>query len=202
MDHNAKNHQLGVNKLGKSIRKSPLHQTGFQRIPPLHHQHPPPQLPQPQVYNISKSDFRSVVQQLTGSPSRDPAVGNLPMPSRPVQQKLPSSRLMKIRPPPLTPIARPPPPPFQNTVSNPNPIPNINSNGGFHPRPAPSPTNAWAESPVSAYMRYLQSSLLSSDSSRQIPAQGLLPSPLPPTAAALPVINAVGFCWWHPHLSD
>ncbi|KAG6507814.1 hypothetical protein ZIOFF_033167 [Zingiber officinale] len=42
----------------------------------------------------------------------------------------------------------------------------------------------WAESPVSAYMRYLESSLLSSDTSRHprppLPSPGLLPSPRPP----------------------
>ncbi|XP_042404656.1 protein HAIKU1-like [Zingiber officinale] len=43
---------------------------------------------------------------------------------------------------------------------------------------------SWAESPVSAYMRYLESSLLSSDTSHHprppLPSPGLLPSPRPP----------------------
>ncbi|KAK8946274.1 hypothetical protein KSP40_PGU014770 [Platanthera guangdongensis] len=97
MDHNSKSshqHHLGINKLGKNIRKSPLHQSSYQKLPPpAANQQPPP--PQSHVYNISKSDFRSVVQQLTGSPSRDadryPAA-----PARPPQPKHPSSRLMKI----------------------------------------------------------------------------------------------------------
>ncbi|XP_042428521.1 protein HAIKU1-like [Zingiber officinale] len=47
----------------------------------------------------------------------------------------------------------------------------------------PVATTAW-QSPVSAYMRYLESSLLSSDTSRHprppLPSPGLLPSPRPP----------------------
>jgi len=89
---NRHNDHLGVNKMGKNIRKSPLHQPNFANNPAR-------QQPQPQVYNISKNDFRNIVQQLTGSPSHEPAPrppNNLPKP--------PSMRLQKIRPPPLTPI--------------------------------------------------------------------------------------------------
>ncbi|XP_028549556.1 protein HAIKU1 [Dendrobium catenatum] len=203
MDQNSRSHHqhhLGVNKLGKSIRKSPLHQHNFQKIQPSAGATLPPPPPQPQVYNISKSDFRSIVQQLTGSPARDPAGAvNIPAQARPPQPKAPSSRLMKIRPPPLTPISRPPPLPLQNLAPDQNPNPNLNPNPGYYPRPAPSPTPhmgvAWADSPVSAYMRYLESSLLSSDSSRRTPAQGFLPAGVPfpslrgnppPSATSLP----------------
>ncbi|KAL0913504.1 hypothetical protein M5K25_016970 [Dendrobium thyrsiflorum] len=192
MDQNSKSqhqHHLGINKLGRNIRKSPLHQPNFQKLPPAAHhlqQSVPP--PQPQVYNISKSDFRSVVQQLTGSPARDASgAGYPPVPARPPQPRHPSSRLMKIRPPPLTPIARPPPPPFQNQLPNPNP--NLNPNPAYY-RPAPSPSApgsaVWNDSPVSAYMRYLESSLLASDGSRQPQprAQGLLHFPQPTATAA------------------
>lgn len=191
MDHNSKSqhqHHLGVNKLGRNIRKSPLHQPNFQKLPhSALNQQQPATPPQPQVYNISKSDFRSVVQQLTGSPARDASgAGYPPVAARPPQPKHPSSRLMKIRPPPLTPIARPPPPPFQNNLANPNP--NLNPNSAYH-RPAPSPSvpgsAAWTDSPVTAYMRYLESSLLTSDSSKQpqTRAQGLLPFPHPAGSA-------------------
>lgn len=189
MDQNSKsNHQhpLGVNKLGKSIRKSPLHQSSFQKFAPAAAATLPPPPPQPQVYNISKSDFRSIVQQLTGSPARDPVgAANIPAQARPPQPKTPSSRLMKIRPPPLTPISRSRPLPLQNSVPIPNPNLNLNPNHGFYPRPAASPTayigTSWADSPVSAYMKFLESSLLSADSSKRTPAQGSLPvaAPLP-----------------------
>lgn len=188
---NQHQHHLGVNKLGRNIRKSPLHQPSFQRLPPvaLNQQQPLPP-PQPRVYNINKSDFRSVVQQLTGSPARDASGARYPpAPARPPPPKHPSSRLMKIRPPPLTPIARPPPPPFQNQLPNPNS--NLNPNPMCH-RPAPSPSPSapgsavWTDSPVSAYMKYLESSLLTSDSSRQPQqrAQGLLPFPHPTATSA------------------
>lgn len=188
MDQDSRNrhqHPLGVNKLGKSIRKSPLHQSNFQNLPlgaaAAAAALPPPPT-QPQVYNISKSDFRSIVQQLTGSPARDPAGGaNIPELATPPQPKPPSSRLMKIRPPPLTPISRPPPLPLQNSPPIPNPNPNPNPVS--YPRPAPSPAAyagaSWADSPVSAYMKYLESSLLSADSSKRAPAQGSLPVAVP-----------------------
>lgn len=64
----SQNPHLGVNKLGRSIRKAtppppPQPQPAANR---------PPQ-PQPQVYNISKNQFRDIVQQLTaGTPSPPP----------------------------------------------------------------------------------------------------------------------------------
>ncbi|URD95313.1 VQ motif [Musa troglodytarum] len=177
MDHSRNHHHhhqqqhLGVNKLGKNIRKSPLHQ---HPPPPLPQQQQPP--PQPQVYNISKNDFRSIVQQLTGTPSRDNSPAPPPPRPRPPQPRPSSTRLQKIRPPPLAPIARPPPPPLAGS----RPPPRYPAAAG----------PAWADSPVSAYMRYLESSLLSSDTSRQphpqpqqhlppLPSPGLLPSPRP-----------------------
>ncbi|XP_020574577.1 protein HAIKU1-like [Phalaenopsis equestris] len=181
-------HQLGVNKLGRNIRKSPLHQPNLQRLPPAALNEQQQALPNlPRVYNISKSDFRSVVQQLTGSPARDASEARYrPAPAQFPQPKPPSSRLMKIRPPPLTPI--PPPPPFQNQIPNPNY--NLNPNPAYY-RPAPSPSApgsaVWTESPVSAYMRYLESSLLTSDTyqpQQQPRSQGLLPFPHPAATAA------------------
>ncbi|KAK7853761.1 protein haiku1 [Quercus suber] len=99
---NRNNEHLGVNKIGKNIRKSPLHQPNFANNNPAARQQP-----QPQVYNISKNDFRNIVQQLTGSPSQEP----LPRPPN-NPPKPQSMRLQRIRPPPLTPINRPhiPPP--------------------------------------------------------------------------------------------
>ncbi|KAL6985778.1 hypothetical protein U1Q18_019151 [Sarracenia purpurea var. burkii] len=155
-NRNKHDNLLGVNKMGKNIRKSPLHQPNFANTTR--------QQPQPQVYNINKNDFRNIVQQLTGSPSQEP-------PPRPHQNppKPPSMRLQKIRPPPLIPINRPPIP--------------------IHPQaPAPSPPMNTAESPISAYMRYLQNSMVDTVPSQsqthfpgqiqaQPPSPGLLPNP-------------------------
>ncbi|KAK6934984.1 VQ protein [Dillenia turbinata] len=221
---NRHNEHLGVNKLGKNIRKSPLHQPNF-----ANNNNTRPQPPQPQVYNISKNDFRNIVQQLTGSPSRGE-----PLPRPPHRPpKSPNMRLQRIRPPPLNPpINRPhmpAPAPAPALVPAPVPIPGpvpvpggpVAIQGPPHPydggfvRPAqfgqPSPTPlppltpgdaVWAntaESPISAYMRYLQNSFIEPGprpthpqpwtQPPQVPAQvpahppssGLLPNPpVPP----------------------
>ncbi|KAG6788640.1 hypothetical protein POTOM_004713 [Populus tomentosa] len=187
---NSKNRQsdhLGVNKIGKNIKKSPLHQPNFANNPNR-------QQPQPQVYNISKNDFRNIVQQLTGSPSQEP----LPRPPN-NPPKPQSMRLQKIRPPPLTPVNRPHvPPPFPAPAVAPPPVPYHNAfvRPGMLPPPSqfglPSPTmmppltpgdSGWAntaESPISAYMRYLQNSIIDPGSwgnQAQPPRQ---PHPPPP----------------------
>lgn len=185
---NRNNDHLGINKIGKNIRKSPLHQPNFNNSSR-------PQ-PQPQVYNINKNDFRNIVQQLTGSPSQEP----LPRPSQ-NPPRPPSMRLQKIRPPPLTPINRsqipihhPAPPPHPQPPPRAAVAPPPFGNNNFA-RPAqfgqPSPPPMWrqlapadsgwantAESPISAYMRYLQNSM---NGSPQPPmSSGLLPNPSVP----------------------
>ncbi|KAG2322794.1 hypothetical protein Bca4012_058256 [Brassica carinata] len=129
------------------------------------HQHQPP------VYNINKNDFRDVVQKLTGSPAHEriSAPPQQPTIHHPKAQQ--SSRLHRIRPPPLAHVVinRPPP----GLLNNPPP-PGCNWSGGFVPRPtAPlsplpplPPVHAAAESPVSSYMRYLQNSMFAIDSNR------------------------------------
>ncbi|EXB99723.1 hypothetical protein L484_023253 [Morus notabilis] len=147
MDNSKNRHDhLGVNKMGKNIRKSPLHQ-------PNYNNNPARQQPQPQVYNISKNDFRNIVQQLTGSPSQEP----LPRPPQ-NPPKPQSMRLQKIRPPPLTPINRPPLIPPAPVPVAPPPVPYNN-----FVRPVQFGDSAWpntAESPITAYMRYLQNSIM------------------------------------------
>ncbi|KAK4276835.1 hypothetical protein QN277_014940 [Acacia crassicarpa] len=159
-----------------------------QQTPPPPPPPPPPAQPQqglqhqPPVYNINKNDFRDVVQKLTGSPAHE----RMSTPPPIQQPKPPSSRLQRIRPPPLAQISnRPPPllnsaiPPPQLSSGNPaSAIPNnsvnafpVNNFSGFvrpfaplSPLP-PFPTvHAAAESPVSAYMRYLQNSVSNVDS--------------------------------------
>ncbi|XP_076948946.1 uncharacterized protein LOC143621396 [Bidens hawaiensis] len=178
------NDYLGVNKVGKNIRKSPLHQPNFAS--------PARQQPQPQVYNINKNDFQSIVQQLTGSPSRQSQEA-IPRPPQNAS-KPPSMRLQRNRPSPLTPlnVARPrmaihhaPPPQEQRPPYRP-PNGAVPFNGGGNlvrppypgqhclqpppmaPPPGPVDHTGWsntAESPISAYMRYLQHSIID-------PAQG------------------------------
>ncbi|XP_071722738.1 VQ motif-containing protein 9 [Rutidosis leptorrhynchoides] len=132
-----------------------------------------PQHHQPPVYNINKNDFRDVVQKLTGSPAHD-RFSNPP----PIQQpKQHSSRLHRIRPPPLSHVTnRPPPmmgcPPFPQPANNADSVngmlgamnPNhsmpsfmTRSSAPLSPLPPFPAVHAAAESPISAYMRCLQS---------------------------------------------
>lgn len=162
---NKQNENLSVNKMGKSIRKSPLNQpnsifnTTF--ISGRHHQ-PYPQV----VYNINKDDFKEVVQKLTGSPSHvrpPPQSHNSPKPQ--------STRLQRIRPPPLSNVRSPAPVapqlvPFNNALlpgGPPAPPPQF-----IQPSHTPfqgdmtwaNNNNVVAESPISAYMRYFQNSVV------------------------------------------
>ncbi|CAN4078207.1 unnamed protein product [Withania somnifera] len=201
---------LGVNKLGKNIKKSPIHQPNFNNANGARQQ------PQPQVYNINKNDFRSIVQQLTGSPS--PSQEPQPRPPH-NPPKPPSMRLQKIRPPPLAPINRPripmhphPPAPmpspgqpaagvaYNNNFARPPPPPQY---GQPSPPMLPpfTPGDVWAntaESPISAYMRYLQNSIMDpgtklTESQPQGPTYsqvhppsfGLLPNPSMPPLPSL-----------------
>ncbi|KAK8639980.1 hypothetical protein V6N13_138346 [Hibiscus sabdariffa] len=124
---NRLNDPLGVSKTGNNIKKSPLHQPNFAYNGAR-------QQPQPQVYNISKNDFRNIVQQLTGSPSR-----NDPLPRPPANPAKPQSMSSLARP---GPYGQPSPGMLQ---------PMIPGDAGW--------ANT-AESPISAYMRYLQTSLI------------------------------------------
>ncbi|KAL9167081.1 hypothetical protein ABFS82_05G072900 [Erythranthe guttata] len=185
---NRQSDHLGINKMGKNIKKSPLHQPNFTS--------PARQQPQPQVYNINKNDFRNIVQQLTGSPLRDP-------PPRPPPQnhpKPPNNRLLRVRPPPLTPTSRPhipvhqhhmpnqmpqqPHPPYPNTFTRP-PNPNHFDQHSPNMLLPPTPTDVWSnttESPISAYMRYLQNSIIDTGPRQPLnqPQNHLLPNPAMP----------------------
>lgn len=151
---------------------------------------------QPPVYNINKNDFRDVVQKLTGSPAHDRIIT-----PPPIQQPKPqSSRLQRIRPPPLPHITNRPPPLLnhrpnllqpQNFNFNFNAV-NFNHNSNNFPglgRPQaplsplpPFPTvHAAAESPISAYMRDLQNFCSTIDSKGFSGFSPLsLPTVLPP----------------------
>lgn len=153
------NDRLAVNSFGRNIRKTPLHQQqqqqrsgtgGGNRQPP----------PQAQVYNINKNDFRTLVQQLTGTPPRDPSLVHQspPMPT--------GTRLQRIRPPPLPSLARPDPaaPPsgshaqFRPAIPNFPPPPGVPLSQPAAAGPTGSvPLAGSLESPISAFMRYLES---------------------------------------------
>ncbi|KAI3453412.1 hypothetical protein Pfo_010075 [Paulownia fortunei] len=191
---NRQTDHLGVNKMGKNIKKSPLHQPNFASAAR--------QQPQPQVYNINKNDFRNVVQQLTGSPLRDPPprppqnhpkpqiIGYRDRPQVPIHPHLsipvPAQAQPSVPLPYANNFARPPPP-----VQYDQPSPNI-----LLP---PTPTDVWSnttESPISAYMRYLQNSIIDSGPrqpqslpqthlqpqfpARNLPQSHLLPNPVMP----------------------
>uniref|UniRef100_A0A1J3CW95 VQ domain-containing protein n=1 Tax=Noccaea caerulescens TaxID=107243 RepID=A0A1J3CW95_NOCCA len=169
MDRPRQNDHLGVNKIGKNIRKSPLHQPSFAANANANANAAAaaarPQA-QPQVYNISKNDFRSIVQQLTGSPSRE----SLPRPPQNNPPKPQNTRLQRIRPAPLTQINRPAVPlpamvPQQQHhphLVRPHPPPQPPLPQGTQQQPMMGQGDQYwsntAESPISEYMRYLQSS--------------------------------------------
>ncbi|XP_008219407.1 PREDICTED: VQ motif-containing protein 9 [Prunus mume] len=111
---------------------------------------------QPPVYNINKNDFRDVVQKLTGSPAHP-------------------ARFPNPKPPPL-PIANSITPPMGSAVAHFNSI--GRSTTPLSPLP-PFPTvHAAAESPVSAYMRYLHNSISAVDANKNQAFSGF--SPLAP----------------------
>ncbi|XP_057533463.1 VQ motif-containing protein 9 [Amaranthus tricolor] len=159
--------------------------------PPVH----PPQQQQPPVYNINKSDFRDVVQKLTGSPAHaaQPPPIHAPKPA--------SSRLQRIRPPPLAQLSTRPPSLLNSAVNGVNPL---------SPLP-PFPTcHAAAESPISAYMRFLHTSESSlnrtgqifpstsanspADLTAMLPPFGCFPSPKSPCPLLSPTGNGtLGF---------
>ncbi|XP_027347435.1 protein HAIKU1-like [Abrus precatorius] len=174
---NRHNDNLGVNKVGKNIRKSPLHQPNYGNN--ANNGVARQQQPQPQVYNISKNEFRDIVQQLTGSPSQDPQ-------SKPPHNNSPkpqSMRLQKIRPPPLPHVRPPLPVPYSNNNNN-NTMPARPNQFAQPPHnPLQKGDMTWgniAESPISAYMRYLEHSIIDPGS------RGNQAQPHPPSSTLPP----------------
>uniref|UniRef100_A0A7N0UJS4 VQ domain-containing protein n=1 Tax=Kalanchoe fedtschenkoi TaxID=63787 RepID=A0A7N0UJS4_KALFE len=172
-----RNTHLSINKLSHKIAKpsssNPIQTQSKPTLDP-----PPPLNPNPPpVYNISKSDFRDMVQKLTGPPP-----GELAEMSRAQQNapKPPSSRLHRIRPPPLAQLsANFASSPLGNQSQSQNRHPGVQQMGqsgalthfgagfvraGAHvgqplsPLPPFPAVHAAAESPISAYMRHLRGS--------------------------------------------
>ncbi|XP_031497150.1 VQ motif-containing protein 9-like [Nymphaea colorata] len=153
-------YHIGVSKISHKIGKTamappPLPSasssatTSPSSSPPHDHNHH-----RPPVYTVNKNDFRLVVQRLTGSPSSEW------LPDPPIRPpKPPNSRLQRMKPPPLAPITRTPPP----IPSNPQ---------AFSADPLPALPNPPAEGSVS--LSPLSSNL-----------NGLLPLPLSPSQFAV-----------------
>jgi len=162
-----------------TIKKNPFDQPNQLQPQPSSQQPPNQDLQgqqQPPVYNINKSDFRDLVQKLTGSPAHERF--STPPPIHPPKPQ--STRLQRIRPPPLVQVSnRPPPllnsvipPPQQKlltTASNPSATNTFiqRSTTPLSPLPPFPAVHAAAESPVSAYMRYLQNTISAVDSNKQ-----------------------------------
>ncbi|CAH8374224.1 unnamed protein product [Eruca vesicaria subsp. sativa] len=160
MDRPRQNDHLGVKKIRKNIRKSPLHLPNFAANANLGAA-ASPQV-QPQVYNIRRNDFKSIVQQLTGCSAHEslprPPQNNSPKPQN-------TTRLQRIRPPPLTQINRPAVPlqhhhphSFMRPPPNQSHLPQ-----GTQQQPMMGQGDQFwsttAECPISEYMPYHQSSL-------------------------------------------
>ncbi|CAK8561755.1 unnamed protein product [Lathyrus sativus] len=140
---NTQNENLGVNKIGKTIKKNSSQQTidfGSGR----HH------YPQPKIHHIHRDDFKSFVMKTTGRES-----------NRPTRTQSEFTRLQQNRPPPLAnvqPLVRfpmqpqPPRVPYINGLAVP-PLQQISGPPVFN--------NSWSnfvESPISAFMRKFQES--------------------------------------------
>ncbi|XP_019707239.3 VQ motif-containing protein 9-like, partial [Elaeis guineensis] len=111
----------------------------------------PPQQPQPPVYNIDKNDFRDVVQKLTGSPAHHHPRPAAPPPPPPSPTPAATSRLHRIRPPPLAHL----PPRSPPLASPPHAAADVWMRPSLSPLPPFPAVSAASESPISAYMRRL-----------------------------------------------
>ncbi|XP_042495818.1 VQ motif-containing protein 9-like [Macadamia integrifolia] len=195
-------HKISKDSRPPPIRRYPLdlHHNQQQQQQQLQQSQQQQQQHQPPVYNINKNDFRDVVQKLTGSPAHERNFST-PPPIHPPKPQ--SSRLQRIRPPPLAHLSPRPPAPLANTILPPptaaatggaanvatlaNNAVNINSAGNFvgnnngrsvsplSPLPPFPAVHAAAESPISAYMRYLQGSMSTVDSESKRFSSGLSP---------------------------
>ncbi|KAK4434218.1 VQ motif-containing protein 9 [Sesamum alatum] len=166
-------------QIAKPVRKPPTSAAPILDLNPRNPGPTHPQSQQPPVYNINKNDFRDVVQRLTGSPAHERFP---PQPPPVTQPRPPSSRLQRIRPPPLPQITNRPP------QLVPHPQNDAGQRGAAQPQPfqplPPLPSvHPPAESPISAYMRFLQSSASSPAPSplwNRGPPIGPRPDSLPP----------------------
>ncbi|KEH29712.1 hypothetical protein MtrunA17_Chr4g0025181 [Medicago truncatula] len=155
---NSKKHNdnLGLNKIGKNIRNGYFQQTisfGNDIISSSRHLYP-----DSDFYVVPQEEFKSFVQNITGKQSNQPKS----------QAKV--TRLQKNRPPPLS-IVRPPIP-VQDSVPAPPPMGAYNSMSGHPVQPITGPPfvynseNNLVESPISAFMRKFQDSMMKYDNSR------------------------------------
>ncbi|CAL0317856.1 unnamed protein product [Lupinus luteus] len=206
-NHNGPNHLRQFNKHSGNISKPNRKKLSISISPQNHaysYNQMLAQLKQPlspPLYKISKSEFKGFVQKVTG------CTPNITAPPPPIRKpKPPSIRLQSIRPPPL--MTMPPPlnttfADHRNYVLNFNPMNPINTINHVNPTnanpmnpinnfvapsqplpPLPSfPSESLdVDSPITAYLRFLNDSALSS------------PIPLlSPSILFSPEVNNVGF---------
>lgn len=143
---NWKNENMGVNKIGKTIKKNSSQQSidfGNNGITSGKHHYP-----QPKIHHIHRDDFKSFVMQTTGRESNGPT-----------RTQFEFTRLQQNRPPPLAnvrPLVRFPMQPQPPRVSYINglTVPPLQPISG-----PPIFDNSWnnfVESPLSAFMREFQ----------------------------------------------
>ncbi|KAL9683004.1 hypothetical protein QQ045_014816 [Rhodiola kirilowii] len=173
-----RNPNLSINKLSHKISKS-SNSTQKPLLDPTPPMNPNP----PPVYNISKSDFRDMVQKLTGPPPSELAEMSRAHHAPPKPPS--SSRLHRIRPPPLPQLssfASPLESQSQNqnqyhsgaqSMSQSSGLTNFGpgfmrpgtiANTPLSPLPPLPSVHSAAESPISAYMRHLRGSSSGNDS--------------------------------------
>ncbi|XP_058746195.1 protein HAIKU1-like [Vicia villosa] len=142
---NRLNENMGVNKMGKTIKKNSAQQTIEFGHNGRHH------YPPSKIHHIHRDDFKSFVMQATGRES-----------NRPTRTQSQISRLQQNRPPPLAnvrPFAQfpmqPPPPraPYINGLAVPPLQPTMNGPPLFD-----NLWNTFVESPITAFMRKFRDS--------------------------------------------
>jgi len=148
---------LGVNKIGKTIKKNHFQQTNDFGNNIITSDRYPYLMPKDEFYNVHKDEFKSFIQQITGKQSNAP------------NSQAQVTRLQKNRPPPLS-IVRPPVPVQATTYVAPPQAP-YNALPGHPLEPITGPhlvvssQNNLVESPISAFMRNFQDYMRNYDNS-------------------------------------
>jgi hypothetical protein len=150
------NENLGVNKIGKTIKKNPFQQTDDFSNNIITSDRYPYSMPKDEFYNVQKDEFKSFAQQITGKHSNAS------------NSQAQVTRLQKNRPPPLS-IVRPPVSVQATSFVAPPHAPN-NTPPGHPLQPITGPhlvssQNNLVESPISAFMRNFQDYMRNYDNS-------------------------------------
>lgn len=145
---------LGVNRTGKKIRKSHLHENNFHASLPYRRRHH-----SDYIYTISKEELKDFAQFHTGLHSHDHSTR--PIYNHPERQNM---RLNTIRPPPLLHVQRPPMleapslAPYNNDVTLQRSPPSIHTSSSLVPNIPSTETNDPPILPSSTFEFILPSS--------------------------------------------